>query len=532
MRKIFIDLGCGNCDDLINFWENNKDYIYYGVDASNNYKNKWVEIKEMIPGIQFINKSVWTKEGHDTFYEERNDNPQGSTMIEEKKGTGSMFAIKVETFDFSKWLEQFKNDYVVVFMDIEGSEYCVLDKLINDSNISIIKKLFLETHVHKIDNNEIKALASKVGKELKELKIRFVTLGGNSIVKNEYYGEKMRIIKPKIEHVFAFPNRGKHCFIAKIEGNTYRVFDVIDAEELTEEWMDKNFHWGDYPTENKPYHGWSGLKEATIIQNICWYHGLAPRVYEIVGVELDGHKYFAQRIEDISKESFGDQEHADDIYHKVLELGKTYGFHTEKEDVSKKDVLGDKLVDFNTLHFTDDHREKTMAIVRDKGHYGKSVYQSEPKLDIISTPRKTDHRIEAMKLDQIDFKGKSFLDLGCATGAFVRYAKDRGAESVLGIDYEDVIGTDTRLAAYLISWELGYFDVEFKAHDLREYKPEPADIVFFLSMAFHIGIPDWLGEVTKEVLIFEENSRNFKDGQFYLHWPKRPYWQRHSGFKC
>ena len=327
----------------------------------------------------------------------------------------------------------------------------------------------------------------------------------------------MRIIKNvKREYLNVLPDRGKHCFIAWIFGDLYKVFDVIDANELTEEWMEKNFHWGDYPSDNKPYHGWSGLKEATIIQNICWYHGLAPRVYEIVGIEIDDKKYFAQRIEFVSNNSFAQtQEEADLVYKQVELLGETYGWHTEKEDVSVKDVMDNKLVDFNTFHFTDGHKQKIQEIIRDIGHYGKTIYQSEPKLDFIHTTRKTDHRIEAMKLDELDFKGKTFLDLGCATGAFCRYAKDRGATKVSGIDFEDVIGTDTRLAAYLISWELGYFDINFIQYDLRQdlflEKLIHYDIVFFLSMAYHIGIPDWLGRITDGVLIFEENSRGFKE---------------------
>ncbi len=319
----------------------------------------------------------------------------------------------------------------------------------------------------------------------------------------------MRTIKqPKIE---ILPDRGKHCFIGRIKGDTYRIFDVLNMPELTEESMNE-FHWGDYPCDTKPHHGWVGLKEATIIQNICWIHGLAPRVYEIVGVEINDKKYFAQRIEDLSHLPYLDKHtDAEPIYEKIKELGKEYGFHTEKDDVSGKDVMGGMLVDFNTFHFEDDHLDKVKEIIRDKGHYGKTIYQREPKLDIISTTRDTEHRIEAMKLDELDFATKSVLDLGCATGAFCRYAQDRGAKSVMGIDFEDVKGTDTRLAAYLISWELGYFDVEFEAQDLREYRPEPAQIVLFLSMAFHIGIPNWLGEVTNETLIFEENSRNFKE---------------------
>lgn len=332
----------------------------------------------------------------------------------------------------------------------------------------------------------------------------------------------MITIKPK--NLQVLPGRGKHCFMARIDGEEYRIFDVLEFNEINDE-TEKEFHWGDYPSEDKPYHGWSGLKEATIIQNICWYHGLAPRVYEIVGVEIYGKKYFAQRIEYLNKPFCETHKDAEPTYEAVKKLGETYGFHTEKDDVSNKDVMGGKLVDFNTFHFTEDHREKVMAIIREKGHYGKTIYQSEPKLDIISTPRNTEHRIKAMKLDEIDFKRKSVLDLGCAGGAFCRYSKDRGAREVLGIDFEDVIGTDTRLAAYLISWELGYFDIEFEAHDLRnvaigrhnrdKFKYMSFlhrwDIIFFLSMSYHIGIPDWLGDITNELLIFEENSRNFKE---------------------
>jgi len=318
----------------------------------------------------------------------------------------------------------------------------------------------------------------------------------------------MRIIRhPQIK---IYPDRGKHCFIGRIGNDVYRIFDILPVSDLTDEVADKEFHWGDYPSEFKPYRGWSGLKEATIIQNICWLHGLAPRVYEIVGLEMESGKYFAQRIEDLTGQPFCD-EHNDAFptYEKVKELGEIYGWHTEKDDVSRRDVMGGKLVDFNTFHFTEDHREKVMAIIRDKGHYGKTIYQDEPKLDIISTPRKTQHRIEAMKLDKIDFKGKSVLDLGCATGGFCRYASDRGAGAVLGIDFEDVVGTDTREAAYLVAWELGYFDIEFEQMDLRVEKPPKADIVFFLSLDYHIGLPDWLAEVTNEVCVFELNTRGF-----------------------
>jgi len=55
---------------------------------------------------------------------------------------------EVEAIDFSKWvMENFdKNDQIVLKMDIEGSEYKVLPKMIEDGSISYINNLIIEWH--------------------------------------------------------------------------------------------------------------------------------------------------------------------------------------------------------------------------------------------------------------------------------------------------------------------------------------------------------------------------------------------------
>ena len=57
---------------------------------------------------------------------------------------------------------------------------------------------------------------------------------------------------------------------------------------------------------------------------------------------------------------------------------------------------------------------------------------------------------------------------------------------------------------------LGYFDIDFQEIDLIKERPNiSADIVFYLSMNYHaIGIPDWLADVTNEVCVFEDNSKD------------------------
>ena len=56
--------------------------------------------------------------------------------------------VEVESIDLSKWItENFsKNDIIVLKMDIEGAEYTVLPKLIEDGTASYINRAFIEWH--------------------------------------------------------------------------------------------------------------------------------------------------------------------------------------------------------------------------------------------------------------------------------------------------------------------------------------------------------------------------------------------------
>jgi len=60
--------------------------------------------------------------------------------------------IKVESFDFSEWVKQFKDDYLLVKMDIEGAEFPVLEKMLKDDTVSCIDKLLCEFHPNKATN--------------------------------------------------------------------------------------------------------------------------------------------------------------------------------------------------------------------------------------------------------------------------------------------------------------------------------------------------------------------------------------------
>lgn len=71
-----------------------------------------------------------------------------------------------------------KQDFIVVKMDIEGAEYAVLRKMINDRSLEYINDLYVEFHSHKDsnaihENGENKDSTLILIDKIKEFKVNF-----------------------------------------------------------------------------------------------------------------------------------------------------------------------------------------------------------------------------------------------------------------------------------------------------------------------------------------------------------------------
>lgn len=261
----------------------------------------------------------------------------------------------------------------------------------------------------------------------------------------------------------------------------------------------ENFIWGDDKI------GLS-LFDASRIQNYMAIEGLAPRVYTMLRVSLCDKIYAAQLCEDVGHGTTPIEESME-LYDKVIKLGNKYGFEVTKRDVSHMDVINGKLVDFNTFKLTDDHKEKIRDLVYEHGKWGKNHYQAVPDLGIKSL-RDTESRIKWMDLNKIDFHNRSVIDIGCSSGVFLNYATEKGALKCTGYDDEN-----NCKASAILSYYLGHFNNDYIPIDLSSETPNrSASIVLFLSMMYHIGIPDWLYNMSKELCIVEWN--NIHKGMF------------------
>jgi len=104
-----------------------------------------------------INAAVSISDSTQTFYLDTFDY-DGSSLHKTKKNIIKPKPIKVKTLDFIRWIKYLiqPNTTLWLKLDIEGSEYDILEKLIEQGLIKHIDRLFIEFHSHKLEGEEYK----------------------------------------------------------------------------------------------------------------------------------------------------------------------------------------------------------------------------------------------------------------------------------------------------------------------------------------------------------------------------------------
>ena len=168
MRKVLLDCGShqgGGLKGMVR--ENGIDtsWIVFSWEANPYAYNDFnVKIKKSPLNITSYLAAVGNKQGTITVnIQEGNGGTsgKGSSIIsmDEWRPIGTapfVETAEVPMIDFSKWIfENLKeDDYVVLKMDIEGSEYDVLEKLIETDATKFIDKLYIEFHSNMFTDKE------------------------------------------------------------------------------------------------------------------------------------------------------------------------------------------------------------------------------------------------------------------------------------------------------------------------------------------------------------------------------------------
>lgn len=153
----FIDLGCYDGDTVEEFRNWRKiafpiltDWEIYAFDPNPIFKEAWETKKD--EHTTFEQKAAWVEDGEIEVAIDSSPMPLGTTVMPGKKKIWDVSEkITVPCFDFPLWLRQFKDDFVVVKMDVEGAEFPILERMLKLGVANIPKYLLVEFHPNKVE---------------------------------------------------------------------------------------------------------------------------------------------------------------------------------------------------------------------------------------------------------------------------------------------------------------------------------------------------------------------------------------------
>ena len=176
-RKVFIDCGANTGTVFKKYFAGLKGFEFYLFEPQPELVESLKKVVEESEAeiITFENKAVWTNNEKLNFYLATRSGVNfkgGSTLL--KGHTNNAVEVdydhplEVEAIDFSAWLSNNfdQNDYLTVKMDIEGSEYPVLEKIISDGRLNFINELYIEFH-HQMNESITEERHKKLIKQLK-----------------------------------------------------------------------------------------------------------------------------------------------------------------------------------------------------------------------------------------------------------------------------------------------------------------------------------------------------------------------------
>ncbi|OEL15355.1 SNF2 domain-containing protein CLASSY 1 [Dichanthelium oligosanthes] len=162
-RYVYIDVGARSYGSSIGSWfrkhypKQNHTFQVYAIEADPAFHTEYAAKK----GVTLLPYAAWVK--NETLKFEINGDPgkeddakaNGRGMgrirpLAGKKMSGEVVR-SVPAFDFAEWLKQTvtEQDYVVMKMDVEGTEFDLIPRLFDTGAICLVDELFLECHYNR-----------------------------------------------------------------------------------------------------------------------------------------------------------------------------------------------------------------------------------------------------------------------------------------------------------------------------------------------------------------------------------------------
>jgi len=150
--NVFVDGGGNDCAGVRRYLSKFPVFQKVYVFEPNPFFHKSYDDSDFI----LVKKAIWTSNCTLPFHVSKDERQVASSLLEDKmckvnseiKPYFYDSPIYVDCVDFSEWLRDNINPHhnLTLKLDIEGAEYDVLWKLIQDGTINLVKQLFVEFH--------------------------------------------------------------------------------------------------------------------------------------------------------------------------------------------------------------------------------------------------------------------------------------------------------------------------------------------------------------------------------------------------
>ncbi|KAL5077141.1 hypothetical protein RYX36_016125 [Vicia faba] len=158
---VYVDIGARSYGSSIGSWfkkqypKQNRTFEVYAIEADKTFHEEYRVRK----GVTLLPYAAWVR-NETLFFEITRDPSKKVTM--NGRGMGRINPVqtssshmgdknKIQGFDFAEWLKSVvtSKDFVVVKMDVEGTEFHLIPRLIQTGAICLIDELFLECHYNR-----------------------------------------------------------------------------------------------------------------------------------------------------------------------------------------------------------------------------------------------------------------------------------------------------------------------------------------------------------------------------------------------
>lgn len=161
-RYVYVDVGSRSYGSSIVSWfkkqypKQNKTFEIYAIEADKHFHGDYKNRK----GVKLLPYAAWVK--NETLFFEINQHPidedvvKGRGMgriqpVQSSSGVSDGNVDEIQGFDFAVWLKDTvsERDFVVMKMDVEGTEFNLIPRLIETGAICLIDEVFLECHYNR-----------------------------------------------------------------------------------------------------------------------------------------------------------------------------------------------------------------------------------------------------------------------------------------------------------------------------------------------------------------------------------------------